>query len=623
MESSSEKKLQHQSSTPKKFDLQYLKLITKNFSKDQILGHGGYGIVYKGEQEKGEVLAVKKLIMSTAGMDDKQFMNEVQHAMDFCHPNIVRLEGYCYQTEKELTFYNGYRIFTDEVHRLICFEYLPNGSLENYLSDESSGLDWHTRYNIIWGICMGLYCLHEGREGAPILHLDLKPSNILLDNTMTPKIADFGLSRLFDGGKTHISTAHVIGSRGYMAPEYIDRFILSKESDIFSLGVIIVEIVTGQRKYPEGTSSEEFIEVFENWRTRLEKTSSKTSVEKGCRQVNKCIEVGLKCMNKDPKRRPNILEIVEILNGIKSSLREDSSDGEEQSGKLINPEWRDTLDTIVSGSPEQSMEAMKAICHEISKWVDDTTPAYMIQDADLLASHLTSMVWKTFSSNMDGSSSMHRKSTLYTVEQFAQIRQLVLAVKKGTLEKLVTEMLIWLSAEEVVKMDDGSQLINSLDVAVVKILEENMDRSSLFVILCNLLRPLDPSRCSSCTPLELLLVKHNRFSALVGKYIDYLKERKDPEDLNIGDLDLDLILQRIHALHERIGQEELEIRSRNDDVLVRVMVIILAGLVFNAGPEIKGHLSRVPIDVEPKPLILTGIDHMLEYYAEAWQCKSI
>lgn len=303
---------------------------------------------------------MKKLIMSTAGMDDKQFMNEVQHAMDICHPNIVRLEGYCYQTEKVLVFHNGCYIFADEVQRLLCFEYLPNGSLENYLSDESSGLDWHTRYNIIQGICTGLYCLHEGREGGPVLHLDLKPSNILLHNNMTPKITDFGLSRLFDEGKTHTSTTNVIGSSGYMAPEYIDKHILSKESDIFSLGVIILEIMTGHRKYPEGTSNKDFIEVSEKWRTRLQKTSIKASLEDECRQVDQCVEVGLKCMDNDPKRRPNIREIVEILKRIECSIREDGLDGEEQRRKSIHLEWRETLDTIVSGSPEQSMEAMQS-----------------------------------------------------------------------------------------------------------------------------------------------------------------------------------------------------------------------------------------------------------------------
>lgn len=160
MESVLEKKLQHRSSTPKKLDINYLRSITKNFSEDQILGHGGCGIVYKvcmdfpsfmpfnkrlkiyiyvmrvkqGERENGEVVAVKKLKVDNVGKDDKQFMNEVIHAMDICHPNIVRLEGYCCHTEKEVTFHDGSFVLAEEFYRLLCFEYIPNGSLDKYLS---------------------------------------------------------------------------------------------------------------------------------------------------------------------------------------------------------------------------------------------------------------------------------------------------------------------------------------------------------------------------------------------------------------------------------------------------------------------------------------------------------
>jgi len=169
---------------------------------------------------------------------------------------------------------------------------------------------------------MGLYCLHEGREGAPILHLDLKPSNILLDKNMTPKIADFGLSRLFDEGKTHTCTTKLIGSRGYMAPEFIDSLILSKESDIFSLGVIILEIMTGHRIYHDGTNMLEFSEIYTKWRTRLQKTPNKTSLEE-CRQVYRCIQVGLTCMEKDPRTRPSIREIVAVLKRIECSVKRD------------------------------------------------------------------------------------------------------------------------------------------------------------------------------------------------------------------------------------------------------------------------------------------------------------
>lgn len=468
MESVLEKKLQHQSSTPKKLDINYLRSITKNFSEDQILGHGGCGIVYKGERENGEVVAVKKLKVDNVGKDDKQFMNEVIHAMDICHPNIVRLEGYCCHTEKEVTFHDGSFVLAEEFYRLLCFEYIPNGSLDKYLSDESSGLDWHVRYNIIEGVCNGLHCLHEGRN---ILHLDLKPANILLDENKIPKIADFGLSRLIDEGKTHIHTKNLAGTCGYMAPEYIERYVLSKESDIYSLGVIIIEIVTGERKYPVGTSNEEFVEVYEKWRRRLQATRNKTSLEEECQQVNQCIEVGLKCMDNDPKRRPSIREVVQI---IKRSENIDSCSVTTRDGKhreeSVYSEWSEKINILVLGSSKQSIEAMETICHELKGLTD--VPEYIIKDADRLVLDLTMMVEKSFNLTLAGASSMQLKHALNTLFQIFKVRHLAQAMKEGTLEKLVTQILIWISSETVLKteLDDARELLKALNVLMLHIL---------------------------------------------------------------------------------------------------------------------------------------------------------
>lgn len=582
-----------------------LKTITKNFSEDQIIGSGGYGIVYKGVQQNGDLVAVKKLIMTRASMDDKQFLNEVIHVIDICHPNIVRLEGYCYHTEKEVTFHEERHIFVDEVYRFLCFEYLPNGNLEKYLKDESSGLDWHMRYSIIHGICKGLYCLHEGRKGAAILHLDLKPSNILLDKNMTPKIADFGLSRLFGEGKTHIRTTEQTGTRGYMAPEYIDNFILSKESDIFSLGVIIVEIVTGHRKYPEGTSNQEFTEVKGKWKRRLQKSSNKTSLEEECRQVDQCIDVGLKCMEKDPKRRQTIREIVAILKRTECSVRKDGSYGEE---------WRERLDIIVSGSAKQSIEALKYIFLDLSRMGDTLwfLPEYITEDADRLVSVLTLMVRKSFSSYTRKTSPVHCKCTLNTLLQVFQIRSLARAVKKGTLEDLATEMLIWLSAQEIGKWADGSELLKDLNVAMLKIVC-NADRTSLFVILINLLLSVDPPRWPSSTPLKLISVKNKRFSKLVVEYLHMLNEELES---TINDLDLDLILQSIQAYFAALGPDELYtwLYMSDDKPTHQEVSTLLEKLVILVGSKIKDHLSLVPpFDADSEQLnIRVVIDEGLE-----------
>ncbi|XP_039805048.1 homeodomain-interacting protein kinase 2-like [Panicum virgatum] len=239
-------------SEPCSIPLDYLRNITNNFSDDQLLGEGGFGKVYKGVLQSGKMIAVKKFNhQAQLVVEEKQFENEVYHLMNLKHPNIVRFVGYCYQTQHECVEHNGRQIFAEtQRNRLLCLEYLPKGSLDRHLSDGSSGHDWKTRYKIIKGICCGLRYLHEECRcefSASIIHLDLKPANILLDDNMVPKIADFGLSRLFEDNKTHTIATFVAGTDGYMAPEYFMSRIVTTKADIYSLGVIIMEIITGSK----------------------------------------------------------------------------------------------------------------------------------------------------------------------------------------------------------------------------------------------------------------------------------------------------------------------------------------------------------------------------------------
>ncbi|VAH40272.1 unnamed protein product [Triticum turgidum subsp. durum] len=250
-------------SNPYHLPLQHLKDITDNFCDDRKLGSGGFGVVYKGVLQNGNMVAVKKLVMSTP-KSQNQFENEGDLLMTLKHPNIVRLLGYCYETELIYVPYKDKFVFAQDTQHLLCLEYMPNGSLDNYISDAyvSSGLDWHTRYKVIEGIAFGLKYLHE-EATVPIIHLDLKPPNILLDENFVPKITDFGLSRLFHQNQT-IHTATYTGKFGYMALEYQLRGIITPMADIFSLGVIIMEVITGHRKYPYPDdirkSSKDFIE---------------------------------------------------------------------------------------------------------------------------------------------------------------------------------------------------------------------------------------------------------------------------------------------------------------------------------------------------------------------------
>jgi len=193
--------------------LKYLREITNDFSNERLLGQGGFGRVYKGVLANGDTIAVKKLTWTMSGLQDKQYENEARHLMRLKHQNIVQLVGYCSETEKELVLHNGKYVYAEKSERLLCLEYLPNGSLCKHLSDASSGLDWDTRYKIIRGICYGLHYLHEEWQAStPIIHMDLKPANILLDDDMVPKIADFGLSRLFGELQTRTITKNQYGT---------------------------------------------------------------------------------------------------------------------------------------------------------------------------------------------------------------------------------------------------------------------------------------------------------------------------------------------------------------------------------------------------------------------------
>ncbi|CAL5048335.1 unnamed protein product [Urochloa decumbens] len=314
-----------ESSAPCIIPLEYLRKITNNFSDDRLLGKGGFGKVYKGVLlQTGKVIAVKKLDHHLKlAVQERQFENEVYHLMRLKHPNIVRFVGYCYETQNECVAHNGKYIFVEMQQRLHCLEYLSNGSLDKHLKDESSGFDWRTRYKIIKGICYGLYYLHDEckrRFNASIIHLDLKPANILLDENMWPKVADFGLSRLFEDSKSQTHTNFISGSLGYMAPEYLIGRIITSKADIYNLGVIIMEIITGSKvdifSLSSPTSCQDFVErVLYNWRNRLEGAPSETD----CKQIKSCVEIGLCCIKLKREQRPTSKEIVERLGRLEST----------------------------------------------------------------------------------------------------------------------------------------------------------------------------------------------------------------------------------------------------------------------------------------------------------------
>ncbi|XP_066321034.1 uncharacterized protein [Miscanthus floridulus] len=298
----------NESEEPSPLDFALLQSITENFAEKKEIGSGGCGTVYKGILRNG-VVAVKRL-HNTRTIKDKMFHREVKSLFSVKHPNIVRFLGYCSFTKEHAIPLGGRIIMADIRERLLCFEYIRNGSLDQHLSDELRGLEWQTRYQIIIGICRGLHYLHKDKE---IIHMDLKPGNILLDDLMVPKITDFGLSR---PESDSLATTTRLISQGYTAPEYISGGKATSKSDIYSLGVIIIELVIGSRTKPNITKA------IRRWNHRWIKSMKQSSL--ACQQVKKCLELALRCIQDDPTDRPDISDIIDELKEI------DTTDGQAQ-----------------------------------------------------------------------------------------------------------------------------------------------------------------------------------------------------------------------------------------------------------------------------------------------------
>ncbi|CAL4989318.1 unnamed protein product [Urochloa decumbens] len=297
-----EKKLEDPCATPMYLPLDFLKSITCNFSKEQELGRGGFGVVYKGILRDRKTIAVKKL--SEMHLDDDRFQNEVTYLIGLKHENIVQLLGYCAESRWEAVQVGEKYVMTEIRHRLICFQYLNNKSLDEYISAESCGLEWHKRFEIIRRICL-----------------------------------DFGMSRLFGQQQSRVITQNRLGTLGYMAPEYIDNGLISFKSDIFSLGVIIIELLIGSRDYPQSSeaSFEHFIEnVFQKWRNRFEKTSKHTPLEIYSQQVHTCTAIGLRCVDSDLNKRPSAWDIIEMLNATESENRRSGVNGRPLVDKAVS-----------------------------------------------------------------------------------------------------------------------------------------------------------------------------------------------------------------------------------------------------------------------------------------------
>ncbi|KAJ4801488.1 cysteine-rich RECEPTOR-like kinase [Rhynchospora pubera] len=275
-----------------------LQQATDNFSDSNKLGEGGFGPVYKGKMPNGQEIAVKRLATgSDQGLSELE--NEVQFLAELQHKNLVRLFGVCIE-EKEM---------------LLVYEYIRNKSLDTLIFENSSGrkLNWEHRLKIIKGISRGLLYIHQD-SAIRLVHRDLKASNILLDENMNPKISDFGLARLLGGDHTQSKTSKVVGTYGYMAPEYAVHGTISTKADIFSFGVLILEIIAGRSNSSFSGSSEGNIlnYAWEHWTngTAIEMKDPCLDPDPNTDlEVMRCINVALLCAQQRPNERPNIYSV--------------------------------------------------------------------------------------------------------------------------------------------------------------------------------------------------------------------------------------------------------------------------------------------------------------------------
>ncbi|KAF8043181.1 hypothetical protein BT93_A1503 [Corymbia citriodora subsp. variegata] len=291
------------------FDLEVIVQATNNFSDENKLGRGGFGPVYKATFPGGQEIAVKRLL-SGSGQGLEEFKTEVVLIAKLQHRNLVRLVGYCVKGDE----------------KMLLYEYMPNKSLDSFIFDRTRCwlLTWEIRFEIVLGIARGMLYLHQDSR-LRIIHRDLKTSNILLDEEMTPKISDFGLARIFEAKQTEASTQRVIGTYGYMSLEYALDGFFSFKSDVFSFGVVVLEIVSGKRNtgfyQSEGTMSL-LTHAWKLWHDNealhlMDRVLHETY---NTDQVLKCINMALLCVQEDPSDRPIMSDAVFMLGSETATL---------------------------------------------------------------------------------------------------------------------------------------------------------------------------------------------------------------------------------------------------------------------------------------------------------------
>lgn len=303
----------------KRFSFRELQTATGNFSPKNILGQGGYGVVYKGCLPNRTMIAVKRL-KDPSYTGEVQFQTEVEMIGLALHRNLLRLYGFCMTSDE----------------RLLVYPYMPNGSVADRLREtcrEKPSLDWNRRMRIAIGAARGLLYLHE-QSNPKIIHRDVKAANILLDESFEAVVGDFGLAKLLDRRESHVTTA-VRGTVGHIAPEYLSTGQSSEKTDVFGFGILLLELITGQKALDAGNGQVQKGMILDWVKTLYEEKRLEVLVDRDLRgcfdafQLEKAVEAALQCTQSHPNLRPKMSEVLKVLEGLveQSGHTEDSQGG--------------------------------------------------------------------------------------------------------------------------------------------------------------------------------------------------------------------------------------------------------------------------------------------------------